>query len=69
LRKCILLLALPAFRMDAIVRLNDYTTADYIPIEDRDIVLWESYGYLQHAANLTSYKDYADQTETLTGTF
>ncbi|KAH8329582.1 hypothetical protein KR059_000209, partial [Drosophila kikkawai] len=64
-----LFLTLTAVRTDATIRLNDYTNTDYIPIEDGNIIVWESYGYLQHATNMTSYEDYADQTETLTKTF
>ncbi|KAH8291738.1 hypothetical protein KR018_001182, partial [Drosophila ironensis] len=65
----ILIWVLAAVRTDATVKLNDYTNANYIPIVDGDIVVWESYGYLQHATNITTYEDYADQTETLTKTF
>lgn len=38
---------LMAVTTDATIKLNDYTNADYIPIEDNDIVACESYGYLQ----------------------
>ncbi|KAH8265185.1 hypothetical protein KR026_010823, partial [Drosophila bipectinata] len=69
LGKYIIIWALTAARMDATVKLNDYTNADYIPIEDGDIVVWESFGYLQHATNVTTYEDFADQTEELTRTF
>jgi len=54
---------------NATVKLNNYTNADYIPIVDGDIVIWDSYGYLQHSTNLTSYEDYADQTDAMTKTF
>jgi len=69
LGKYILFWALTAVRTDATVKLYDFTNAVYIPIEDGDIVVWESYGYLQHATNMTTYEVYADQTETLTKTF
>jgi len=56
------------YRTDAPVKLNEYTNADYIPIEDNEIVIWESYGYLQHSTNMTTYEDYVDQSETMTKT-
>jgi len=36
---------------------------------DGDIVIWDSYGYLRQSTNLTTYEDYADQTEAMTKTF
>jgi len=60
LGKFILICALTAVRTDATVKLNDYSNADYILIGDGDIVVLESYGYLQHATNMTTYEDYAD---------
>jgi len=69
LGKLILVFVFMTARTDATVKLNDYTNADYIPIEDNEIVIWESYGYLQHSTNMTTYEDYADQTEAMTKTF
>jgi len=54
---------------NATVKLNNYRNAYYIPIVDGDIVIWDSYGYLRHSTNLTSYEDFEDQTEAMTKVF
>ncbi len=51
---------------DAVTEAGNYTNSDYIPITDGDVVIWDSYGYFQHSTNITSYEDYADQTQKLT---
>ncbi len=65
LQKYFLIFILTTIKTDATLKLND----NYIPIEGNDIVIWENYGYLQHATNMTTYEDYADQTEAMTKTF
>ncbi|XP_032289313.1 retrovirus-related Env polyprotein from transposon gypsy isoform X1 [Drosophila virilis] len=50
-------------------RVTDYSHADYIPIMDGDILLWDSYGYLRHTTNLTDYRTMTAETMKLTGKF
>ena len=36
-------------------RIINYSDAEYIPIYDGDIMVWEEYGYIKHTVNLTLY--------------
>jgi len=47
---------------EATLRLKDYSHADYIPIVDGDVTIWDSYTYLGHTTNLTSFETYIDKT-------
>lgn len=44
------------------MKLNDYSHADYIPIIDGDLTIWDRYGYLGHTSNITSYETYVEDT-------
>jgi len=46
----------------ATVKLTNYTTSDYIPVSDGDVIIWKEHGYLGHTTNLTSYETYVDET-------
>ena len=50
-------------------KIIDYTHADYIPIYDGDIILWDDYGYIKHAANLTNFEDAINETNNLVDIF
>jgi len=47
---------------EATLRLKDYSHADYIPIVDGDVTIWDSYTYLGHTTNLTSFETYIEET-------
>lgn len=44
------------------MKLNDYSHADYIPIIDGDLTIWDRYGYLGHTTNIASYETYVEDT-------
>lgn len=46
------------------MKLSDYSTADYIPLTDGDITVWDENGYLGHSTNLTTYEVYVTGTAT-----
>lgn len=46
----------------ATFRLNDYFHADYIPIVDDEVTIWDSYTYKGHTTNLTSFETYIEKT-------
>ena len=50
-------------------RIINYSDAEYIPIYDGDIMVWEEYGYMKHTVNLTLYDEIIRDTGNLTGIF
>lgn len=51
------------------IKIIDYSHANYIPIYDGDITIWEDYGYLRHTVNLTMYDEMIKETDELTDIF
>lgn len=45
------------------MKISDYSTADYIPLVNGDVTVWDEYGYLGHTTNLTMYELYVTETE------
>lgn len=50
-------------------KLMDYSSSDYIPIMDGDVIVWKDFDYLRHTTNMTTYSEMADETEHLTEQF
>jgi len=50
-------------------KLTDYSTSDYIPLVDGNVVIWKDYGYLRHSSNLSMYSEIAEETKLLMNQF
>lgn len=50
-------------------KLTDYSTSDYIPLVDGNVVIWKDYGYLRHSSNLSMYWEIAEETKLLMNQF
>lgn len=48
---------------------TDYSSADYIPISDGDLTIWQGFDYFKHSTNLESYSTMASETKQLTNHF
>ena len=54
-----------AIILGANAKIIDYSAAQYIPIHDGNIIVWEEYGYMGHTVNLTSYGSIIEKTSNL----
>lgn len=50
-------------------RLIDYSNARYIPVTGGNLVIWEGFGHIKHATNLTLYELLNDETTDATDHF
>lgn len=53
----------------ASAHITDYTRAKYIPIVDKQILVWEEFAYVRQSANLLEYARLEDETIALTEQF
>jgi hypothetical protein len=50
-------------------KLTDYSSSDYIPLVDGNVVIWKNFEYLRHSSNLSMYSEIAEETKALMNHF
>ncbi|KAH8394465.1 hypothetical protein KR222_010963, partial [Zaprionus bogoriensis] len=53
----------------ATMKMTDYSTANYVPVTDGDVTIWNEYGYLGHTTNISAYEAYLRETKEQIGPF
>jgi len=53
----------------ASAHVTDYTHANYIPVIDGQVLVWEEYAYVRHSANLFEYRRVIDETNGMVDMF
>jgi len=46
-------------------RSTDYSQANYIPVIDGKVLVWEEFAYVRHSANLSEYKRAIEETDSM----
>lgn len=49
--------------------ITDYSRANYIPVIDGKVLVWEEFAYVRHSANLSEYRRVIDETDSMLDMF